>query len=94
MDKRVNFYPFQGEWTVICAYSRDDSLSQFRGALAMSPCCTTATSYFFKMSPIANNFDNLQFLTYIMVRGSSYDPVSCVLISKGSAGAVHLGGGF
>ena len=64
------------------------------GALAMSPCRTTDTSQLFKLSPDAKNFDNLQFLTYFMVKGRSYDPVSCAFLLKRSLRAVHLGRGF
>ena len=64
------------------------------GALAMSPCRTTDTSQLFKLSPVAKNFDNLQFLTYLIVKGRSYDPVSCAFISRRSLEVFHLGRDF
>ena len=67
---------------------------RFREALGMSSCRTTGTSQVFKMSPITKHFDNMQFLNYFMVKGRSYDPVSCGFISRGLLGAVHLGKGF
>ena len=64
------------------------------GALAMSPCRTTDTSQLFKLAPVANNFDNLQFLTYLIVKGRSYDPVSFAFISRRFPRVFHLGRDF
>ena len=67
---------------------------RLRGELARSPSGTTGTSQVFKVSPITKHFDNMQFLNYFMVKGRSYDPVSCGFISRGPPRAVHLGKGF
>jgi len=69
-------------------------LQMLGGALAMSLCRMTDTLQLFKLSPFAKNFDNWQFLTYLIVKGRSYDPVSCAFISRKSLKVLHLGSDF